>query len=304
MDHLQSMRAFARVVETGGFSRAAQSLQMPNASLSKAIKSLETRLGVKLLERSTRRVSVTQDGLAYYHRTKHLLAELDEIESTLGRTNANPKGRLRVNTGGAVASTLLMPALPDFYRLYPDIQVDLGVTDRTVDVIGENVDCAIRNSANDGALIARKIGSLAWTTCASPHYLARFGTPNRPEQLESGHFPVAGYIGSHSGELQTLHFRDAEKAMAITPFCGLTVNDSNAHLAAALNGLGLIQTADFMARPAIIRGELSSVLDAWRPAPMAVYVNYAPSRQLSTKVRVFIDWVSALFADISARQPK
>jgi len=150
MDHLQAIRAFARVVETGGFSRAAQSLQMPNATLSKAIQSLEKHLGVKLLERSTRRVSVTNDGAAYYERTQHLLTELDDVEATLGRAQASPSGRLRVDTGGSTASGLLIPALPDFCARYPDIQLQLGVTDRTVDVIGENIDCAIRSTA-DGA---------------------------------------------------------------------------------------------------------------------------------------------------------
>ncbi|MED5526000.1 MAG: LysR substrate-binding domain-containing protein [Pseudomonadota bacterium] len=296
MDHLKAIRAFARVVETGGFGRAAQSLQMPNATLSKAIKSLEGHLGVQLLERSTRRVSVTHDGQAYYERTRHLLTELDDIESTLGQAKASPRGRLRVDTGGAVASALLIPALPDFCARYPDIQLQLGVTDRTVDVIGENVDCAIRSTANDGALIARKIGSLAWTTCASPAYLTRYGTPTEPRQLESGRFPVAGYFSAHSGALSALQFCHQGQPLEITPHCHLTVNESNAHLATALAGLGLIHTLDFMVRPAITQGQLVPVLESWRPAPLDVYINYAPSRQLSTKVRVFAQWVTALFA--------
>ncbi|KLD73097.1 hypothetical protein Y886_39850, partial [Xanthomonas hyacinthi DSM 19077] len=123
MDHLQAIRAFARVVETGGFSRAAESLQMPNATLSKSIGALEKHLGVKLLERSTRRVSVTNDGAAYYERVLHLLTELDDVEATLGRAQASPRGRLRVDTGGSTASGLLIPALPDFCARYPDIQL-------------------------------------------------------------------------------------------------------------------------------------------------------------------------------------
>lgn len=298
MDHLQAIRAFVRIVETGGFNRAAESLQMPNATLSKSIQFLEKHLGVKLLERSTRRVKVTGDGVAYYERTKHLLAELDDVEATLGRAQANPRGRLRVDIGGSAASSLLIPALPDFCARYPDIQLQLGVTDRTVDVIGENIDCAIRITANDGALISRKIGSLAWTTCVSPAYLARHGVPTHPQQILDDGFPVAGYFSAHNGVIPPLHFLGHDEPFDIHPYCNVMVNESNAHLATALAGIGLVQTLDFMARPAIERGELLTILDEWRPKPLDVYIAYAPSRQLSTKVRVFVDWATQLYGSI------
>jgi len=296
MDQLQAMRAFARVVETGGFARAAQSLQMPNATLSKAIQALEKHLGVKLLERSTRRVSVTRDGVAYYERTQPLLSELEEIDATLGRAQASPSGRLRIDTGGSTASGLLIPALPEFCARYPDIELQVGVTDRTVDVIGENIDCAIRSTANDGALISRKIGTLPWTTCASVAYLERHGAPTHPQQIIDQHFPVAGYFSAHNGVLAPLHFSHQGQPLAITPPCKVMVNESNAHLATALAGIGLIQTLDFMVRPAINTGELMPILQAWRPAPLDVYFCYAPSRQLSTKVRVFAEWVASVYA--------
>ena len=176
MDHLQAIRVFCRVVETGAFNRAAQSLKMPNATVSKWIRSLETHLGVPLLERSTRRVQVTHEGTAYYERMRQLLAELDDVESTLGRTQANPRGSLRVDTGGSTASGILIPALPEFRERYPDIHVEIGVTDRVVDVIGENIDCAIRSTARDLSLITRRIGKLGWTTCA----IAATRTPCAP----------------------------------------------------------------------------------------------------------------------------
>lgn len=298
MDHLQAIRAFARVVETGGFNRAAESLQMPNATLSKSITALEKHLGVKLLERSTRRVSVSNDGAAYYERIRHLLTELDDVEATLGRAQRSPKGKLRVDTGGSTASGLLIPALPEFRARYPDIQVHLGVTDRTVDVIGENIDCAIRSTADDGALISRRIGSLAWTTCASPSYLEHCGVPTHPEQLLEPRFPVVGYFSAHTGRAPPLHFLDHGVPLEVAPECAVMVNESNAHLATGLVGLGIIHTLDFMVRPAIDRGELVPVLQEWRPAPLEVYIAYAPSRQLSTKVRVFVEWVSELYARI------
>jgi len=298
MDHLQAIRAFARVVETGGFNRAAESLQMPNATLSKSISALERHLGVKLLERSTRRVNVSNDGAAYYERIRHLLTELDDVEATLGRAQGSPKGRLRVDTGGSTASGLLIPALPEFCARYPDIQLQLGVTDRTVDVIGENIDCAIRSTADDGALISRRIGTLQWTTCASPAYLSRCGVPVDPDDLLQPRFPVVGYFSAHNGKAPPLHFLDGGVPREIVPHCAVMVNESNAHLATGLAGLGLIHTLDFMVRPAIERGELVPVLQDWRPAPLEVYIAYAPSRQLSTKVRVFIEWVSEIYARI------
>jgi DNA-binding transcriptional LysR family regulator len=306
MDHLQAIRVFARVVETGGFSRAAQSLQMPNATVSKSIQSLEKHLGVKLLERSTRRVSVTVDGAAYYERTRHLLDELDDIETTLGSAQASPRGRLRVDTGGSTASGILIPALSDFRARYPDIQVQLGVTDRTTDLIGENIDCAIRSTANDLSLVARPIGTLRWTTCASPAYLARHAMPTHPQQIVSDDHAVVGYFSAQSGLVQPLHFLDQGAPLEIEHRHSVVVNESNAHLATALAGLGLVQTLDFMVRPAIERGELVPVLDAWRPAPLKVYIVYPPSRQLSAKVRVFVDWVTGLYTryDSSPRHPE
>jgi DNA-binding transcriptional LysR family regulator len=298
VDHLQAIRVFARVVETGGFARAAQSLQMPNATVSKSIQSLEKHLGVKLLERSTRRVSVTIDGAAYYERTRHLLGELDDIETTLGRAQTNPRGRLRVDTGGSTASGIVIPALPDFHARYPDIEVQLGVTDRTVDLIGENIDCAIRSTTSDLSLIAHQIGALQWSTCATPAFLARYGIPTHPGQIVSNDYPVAGYFSARSGRTQPLRFRDHGEPFEIEPRHSVVVNESNAHLATALAGLGLVQTLDFMVRPSIDRGQLVTVLDAWRPRPQEVYITYPPSRQLSTKVRVFVDWVTQLYAGV------
>jgi DNA-binding transcriptional LysR family regulator len=295
MDHMQAIRAFARVVETGGFTRAADSLQMPTATVSKQIQQLERHLAVKLLERTTRRVRVTSDGAAYYERMRHLLAELDEIETTLGRAQTKPQGRLRVDTGGSTASSILIPAFSEFRARYPDIQLQLGVTDRTVDLIGENIDCAIRSTAQDPALIARPIGLLPWTLCASPAYFARHGVPTHPRQIVDEDFPVAGYFSNSSGTVQPIVLLVRDEPFPIEPKHSILVNESNAHLACALAGLGLIHTLDFMVRPSIERGELIAILPEYRPKPLEVFVVYPPSRQLSTKVRVFIEWVTQIY---------
>ncbi|MDB6084405.1 MAG: LysR family transcriptional regulator [Gammaproteobacteria bacterium] len=295
MDHMQAIRAFTRVVETGGFTRAADSLQMPNATVSKQVQQLERHLGVKLLERTTRRVRVTSDGVAYYERTRHLLAELDEIETTLGRAQTRPRGLLRVDTGGSTASGILIPAFPEFRVRYPEIQLQLGVTDRTVDLIGENIDCAIRSTAQDPALIARRIGRLSWTTCASTAYVARYGAPTHPRQIVDGDFPVAGYFSNSSGIVQPIELTVRDEPFRVEPKYSILVNESNAHLASSLAGIGLVHTLDFMVRPSIERGELIVVLPEYRPKPLEVFVVYPPSRQLSTKVRVFIEWVTQIF---------
>jgi DNA-binding transcriptional LysR family regulator len=299
IDHMQAIRAFVRVVEVGGFARAAESLQVPNATLSKQIQQLEKHLAVKLLERTTRRVHVTSEGSAYYDRMRHLLAEIDEIETTMGHAKTAPRGRLRVDVGGSTASTLLIPAFPEFQARYPDIQLQLGVTDRTVDLISENIDCAIRSTAHDPALIARRIGLLSWTMCASPAYIARYGMPTHPQQIVDDGLPVAGYFHHSSGATQPIEFVVRDEPFLLKPRHSIFVNESNAHLACALAGLGLVHTLDFMVRPWIDRGELVVVLQEYRCKPMEVFLVYPPSRQRSTKVHVFCDWVSQIYARVA-----
>jgi DNA-binding transcriptional LysR family regulator len=297
MDHLQAIRVFVRVVETGGFGRAALSLNMPNATASKWVKSLEAHLGVKLLERNTRRVSVTTDGAAYYERTRPLLSELDDIEATLGRDHASPRGVLRIDTGGSTASGILIPALPAFLARYPDIQIQLGVTDRTADLVAENIDCAIRSTSDDPNLVTHPIGTLAWTTCASPAYLAKYGTPKHPREIVDNNMPVVGYFSASTGMTQPLMFSRGDQAITLGRVRNdILVSESNAHLATALAGLGIVHTLDFMVRPFIEQKKLVPILAKWRPDPLEVYIAYPPSRRYSTKVRVFVDWAAALFA--------
>lgn len=296
MDHLQAIRMFARVVETGGFSKAARSLEVPNATVSKWVRSLEDHLDVKLLERTTRRVTVTTDGAAYYERMRHLLAELDDFEATLARGRQSPRGVLRVDTGGSVASALLIPALEGFHARYPEIQVQLSVTDRTADLVAENIDCAIRSTGDDPDLVTHRIGEFGVVTCASPAYLARHGVPRHPHDIVRKKMPVAGYFSASTGLTQPLRFRRGEERLVPEGVqYRVLVSESNAHLATALNGLGLVNTLDFMAREAIEAGRLVPVLTRWRPDPQPVYAVYPPSRRYSTKVRVFVDWARTLF---------
>ena len=295
MDHLQAIRIFTRVVETGGFSKAAHSLDVPLATVSKWVRSLEDHLGLKLLERTTRRVTVTNDGAAYYERIRQVVAEIDDIEATLMGGYANPTGTLRVDMGGSVARALVIPALSGFQTRYPNIQVYLSVTDRKVDLLSENVDCAIRDTGNDPNLVAQEIGAFDVCTCASPAYLARYGTPKHPGDIVTKKMPVAGYFSAHSGLVSPLSFRQGGEELALVDaHYGVMVSESNAHLTAAIHGLGVINTFEFMAQEAIASGQLVRVLTQWRPPSHPMYVVYPPSRRYSTKVKVFVEWIRTM----------
>ena len=216
MDQIQAMRIFVRVVEAGTFTRAADSLSLPKATVTKHVQALEGRLRVKLLNRTTRRVTVTPDGAAYYDRTVRLLTDLDDIEASMTNARANPRGRLRVDVGSSVAQLLIIPHLAEFHARYPDIQVDLGVSDRMVDLIGDNVDCVIRGGElTDQSLVARRIGNLDFITVASPDYLQRKGTPGHPVEIEQKHTSVI-YFSAQSGRHYPLEFRQGDESIDIT----------------------------------------------------------------------------------------
>lgn len=295
MDQLQAIRVFARVVETGSFTRAADSLQMPKATVTKLVQGLESHLHARLLQRTTRRVTVTPEGAAYYEHTARLLGELDDIDAGLTRAQTRPRGRLRVDIGSSLASVLLVPALPDFHARYPDIQLSLGVSDRRVDLIGESVDCVIRGGAlNDQSLVARRLARLAWVTCATPAYLERFGTPDDPRQLQEDH-RLINYFSARSGRVLPMHFSRGDDHFELDGPAVLSVNESNAHLAAILAGLGVGQTFRFLAAPHIASGALVPILQDWQHAPHEVHLLYPPNRHLSARLRAFIDWAVVLF---------
>jgi DNA-binding transcriptional LysR family regulator len=293
--HLLAIRVFNRVVETGGFTRAADSLRMPKATVTKLIQNLEDHLQTKLFQRTTRSVSVTPEGECYYQRTVKWLAELEQMEGSMTESQTAPQGVLRIDAGGSTARQLLVPALPDFIARYPQIQIDLGVGDRLIDLINDSADCVIRSGPlADSTLIARRLFELEWVTCATPAYLARHGTPQHPCDLELG-FPLAHYRHALNDRIQPLHFVDRGKEIDIQHRYHVSVNEGNALLAAALAGLGIIQTFRFMAQPHLDNGELVSLLQDWQPPSEQMYVVYPSNRHLSAKLRVFIDWAVETF---------
>ncbi|WP_073213393.1 LysR family transcriptional regulator [Massilia sp. CF038] len=300
MDQLMAMRAFARVVEAGTFTKAADSLGLPNATLTKLVQQLEAHLRVKLLTRTTRKVSVTAEGAAYYEKTTRLLKDLDDIDTSFTAAQVRPRGVLRVDIGSTTASAALIPALPEFFARYPDIRIDLGVSDRQVDMIGDSVDCAIRGGViTDLGLVGRPIGTTSWVTCASPAYLAQHGTPQHPDELERSHRTV-NYLSAHSGRAIPLRFILGEQRIEVTGTRSIGVNESTAHVSAALAGMGLIQTFSYAVRAHLAAGALVAVLPDWQPAPYVFNVVYPPNRHLSQRLRVFIDWLAERFPALAA----
>jgi LysR family transcriptional regulator for bpeEF and oprC len=300
----QAMEVFVEVVDAGGFTRAAEKMKLPKVTVSTLIKMLETSLAVKLLHRTTRRVSVTADGAAYYEHCLKILSQVREAEESLSSTRLSPSGRLRVDAPTGLASEVLVPALADFFARYPDIRLELGCSDRWVDLIGEGVDCAVRGGEiTDLNLIARRVGGMRYVTCASPAYLARCGRPTHPDDLRRHH--CLDYFSARTGRSYDWDFtRDGER-VRVTPQSHFGLNDSYAYAAAGVSGLGIVQMANFLMEPLIRDGRLVSILDDWSNEPMPVHVVYPQNRHLSTKVRVFVDWVAELFPNHpSMREPE
>lgn len=297
MDRFAAMQAFARVVETGSFTKAADTLHMSKTSVTQLVQQLEARLRVRLLNRTTRKVNVTADGAAYYERVIRLLADMDDAETSLSGAASQPRGRLRVDVPSPLARLILVPALPAFYARYPDIQLALGVSDRVVDLIDENVDCVIRGGElADQSLAARHVGDLALGVYAAPSYLQRAGTPQHPQELESTQHRIVGFHWARSGRVVPYALQRAEENLKVTGHPALTVDDGNAYLAAGLAGLGVLWLPEYMAKEPLARGELLPLFEDWQLQPMPLYLAFPPNRHVSAKLRAFIDWIVELLA--------
>lgn len=304
MDQLLAMRVFARVVETGSFTRAADGLGVPRATVTKLVQSLESHLRLTLLRRSTRQVAVTEDGQAYYDHVRGLLAELDTFESGIASAGRAPRGTLRVDVSVLVARHIIIPALPDFHARYPEVRLELGVSDRPLDFVLENVDCALRRGPLlDPGLVARRLCQSAIVTCASPEYIERHGMPTVPRDLETTH-PVVGFSSTLShNDLAPLTFaRDGER-IEVRGRSIVSVNDGSAYLALAMAGMGVIQAPAFMVSDALREGKLRPVLREWSVEPGSLYAVYPPNRHMTARVRAFVDWAVQLFAAHDSAPP-
>ena len=297
MDRFDTMRAFVRVVEAGSFTKAAATLHMSRTTVTQLVQQLEARLQLKLLNRTTRKVNVTEDGAVYYERIIRLLAELDDVETGLPNASSAPQGQLRVDVPSPLATMILVPALPQFHARYPDIQFDMGASDRKVDLIGDNVDCVVRGGEiTDQSLVVRRVGELQLGVYAAPEYLERNGSPLHPDELQDSHHRIVRYRWSGNGSFPYSMHRNGE-SVQISGRHVLAIDDGNAYLAAGLAGLGVLWLPDYMAKGHVERGVLAPLFEGWSIEPMPLYIAYPQNRHVSKKLRVFIDWIIELMAE-------
>jgi DNA-binding transcriptional LysR family regulator len=288
------MRVFSRVVERRSFSRAAVDLGLPRSTVTDAVKQIEARLGVRLLERSTRHVRPTLDGEAFHKRCIALIADLEDAEAAFG--SAKPRGLLRVDMNGLLARRFVLPELPAFLAEYPDIQLFLSSGDRLVDLIREGIDCVVRvGEPRDSDMIARRLTLLDEVTCVAPSYLARFGMPASVDALD-GHRMV-GFHSSATGAVMPLEFMEAGVMRHVTLPLTVTVNSADNYVEMARLGFGLVQVPRYRVAGELAAGTMVEVLPDSPPTPSCVSLLYPRNRQLSPRVRVFIDWLVRAFSN-------
>lgn len=288
------MRLFVRVVERGSFTAAAADLGLPRSTATEALKTLETHLGARLLDRTTRHVAPTLDGQDYYRRCLTILDELHEAENAF--RGAQPRGLLRVDAHVLLTRTFLLPRLPEFLERYPLIDLHLGQGDRLVDLVREGVDCVIRSGEpSDSGMILRRLGIMAEITVASPDYLARHGTPESPDHLD-GHRMV-GFLSSRTGEVLPLEFSVGTALREVRLPSRITVNNSDTMAELARMGFGLVQAPRYRFADDLAAGRLVEVLADTPPSPTPLCALYPQNRQLASRLRVFLDWVAAVFKD-------
>jgi len=290
MDRLEAMQVFARVAERLSFSAAASDLGLPASTVSDAVKQLEKRLGVRLLERTTRQVRLTPDGEVYHRRCITILADIEDADTAFG--GAKPKGTLRVDVQGSLARRFILPALPRFLADYPGLTIVMSETDRFIDLVAEGVDCVLRaGTVAETDLVARRVALLPEVTCAAPAYIARFGMPERWDEL-SGHRQV-GFRSSATGGVLPLEFMvDGERKTVLLP-AALTVDGAESYRVAGRLGLGLIQVPRYSLAEDFARGSLVPVLESTPPSPTPVSLLFPRNRLVSSRVRIFLDWVTS-----------
>lgn len=305
MDRFDTMLAFTRVVELESFTKAAMSLNLPKTTVSAQVLALEKRLRVKLLHRTTRRISVTTDGAAYYERAIRLLNELEETEAALHQATSNPKGRLRVDVPTPLGRLVIIPALQDFLKRYPEIQLEIGCDDRPIDLLEEGVDCVIRvGHPLDSTLVARRVGTMQFLLVASPEYLQTYGRPTHHDDLQR--HQAVHFFSSKTGKVRNFILEHAGEEQEIPTNRKLAINNGDAIVAAALAGIGVCQVPTFMVQGYLNEGKLERVLGDYPTGSLPLNALYPQNRHLSTKVRTFIEWVAELFAEcrLLQSQPK
>lgn len=298
VDRIELFRIFARVVDCASFTRAADTLGLPRSSVSAAVQDLEARLGTRLLNRTTRQVAPTHDGVAFYDRCLRLLADVEEAEMLFRKSTALPSGKLRVDVPGRIGRLIIAPALPAFLDRYPDITIELGLTDRTVNLVEDNIDCALRvGPLRDSGLISRSIGELRLINVASRSYIKRHGRPRSPETLDA-HWAV-GYASPSTGRVEDWEWMENGELRYRSVRARVTVNSAEGYIACCLAGLGLIQIPAYDVKTYLASGELVEVMRTHPPASMPITLLYPHRRHLSHRLQVFTEWLeTVLRADV------
>jgi DNA-binding transcriptional LysR family regulator len=298
MDRLQAMRVFTRIVEMGSFTRAADDLSLPRATLTHTIKRLEEHVGAHLLQRTTRQVRPTRDGEVYYNHCVRLLADLDAVEADFREAAAVPKGRLRIDLASSLARLVLIPALPAFLARYPKIELDIGTSDRFIDLVREGVDCVLRaGDLPDSTMVGRRVANLSQATVASVAYVQRHGMPQTLADLQSGHLAV-DWASPTTRRTSPLEFMVGKRMREVTLPAPIVVSGTEAYLACCEAGLGIAQFPRYRVADALAEGSLVELLPAMPPPSFPISVLYQSQRQLPLRLRVFIDWIVEVMGEV------
>jgi DNA-binding transcriptional LysR family regulator len=297
MRFLENIHTFTRVAELSSFTKAAESLGLPKASVSNAVQQLENLLGVRLFHRTTRKVVVTHDGQSFYERCKDALSDMDELQTMFHLQSSDTlKGRVRIDMSTVVARQAVLPQLPEFLKHHPQLEIEISSTERRVDVVREGFDCVVRaGKITDTGLIARYVGDFRMANCLSLNYLATFGIPRSIEDLSQ--HTLVHYAATFGGKLTGFDYVKDGKEIAIPMQGSITVNNAEAYQAACLSGLGIIQVPFVCVRELIEQGQLVEVLKEWPAPSMPVSLVYANRRNLSTRVRVVMDWLNGVLVN-------
>ena len=291
MDRIDAMALFTRIVDLGSFTAAADALHLPRATATHTIQQMEARLGVRLLHRTTRQVSPTLDGQAYYERCVRLLADLEEADAFIGGAAASPRGKLRVDLQEMLAMEYLLPDLQNFCARYPGIELEIGMGDRLVDLVKEGVDCVLRaGEPRDSSMVVRRVAMLEQVTCASAAYLREHGRPRTLEQMRQ--HQAVNFISSASGRRLPFEFMVDGELQTMQIRGRVSVTSADAYHACCTQGFGFVQLPRYRVRRELAAKTLVEVLPRFRPPPLPVSILYPHHRQLSPRVRVFVDWVA------------
>lgn len=294
MDKYQAYQIFAHVAEKLSFTKTAEDMRLPKATVSTTIQELEATLGAKLLNRTTRQVSLTPEGNIFLERCKQMLNDVEDAESIFKTNPAQLKGKVRIDSSVVVAKEIIIPNLPDFLKKYPEIEIELSSTDHRVDLIRDGIDCLIRNGGpTESGLVEKEIASLVSVNCVSPTYIKKYGRPKNLDDLKN--HKIIHYSQNLGGKLHEFEYFDGTKCHYIKMKSIITVNSTISYLSACLTGLGIAQVPFSSARKFLEDGSLVEVLPKYKAEPFNLRLIYHERRLLSKRVRLFMEWLESIF---------